>query len=43
MNHPLMLTKLTVPMRLVSYAVSADPTRPGRFTAVTCRFEEALP
>ena len=43
LGEPLVLTSATVPMRLVSDDESANPTRPGRFTAITCRFEEALP
>lgn len=39
----LVLTKATVPMRLVSDDEAANPTRPGRFTAITIRLEEALP
>jgi hypothetical protein len=42
-GEPLVLTNATVPMRLVSDDEGANPTRPGRFTAITCRFEEALP
>jgi hypothetical protein len=41
-NQPLVLTKPTVPMRLVSDDEAANPTRPGRFTAITIRLEEAL-
>jgi hypothetical protein len=29
-------------MRLVSDDEAANPIQPGRFTAITCRFEEAL-
>jgi hypothetical protein len=36
------LTKPTVAMRLVSDNEAANPTRPGRFTAITVRLEEAL-
>jgi hypothetical protein len=39
----LVLTKPTVPMRLVSDDEAANPTRPGRFTAITIRLEESLP
>jgi hypothetical protein len=42
-GEPLVLSNPTVPMRLVSDDESANPTRPGRFTAITARFEEALP
>jgi phage terminase large subunit GpA-like protein len=42
LNQPLVLTKPTVPMRLVSDDEAANPTRPGRFTAITIRLEEAL-
>jgi len=41
-NQALVLTNATVAMRLVSDDESSNPTRPGRFTAITCRFEEAL-
>jgi hypothetical protein len=41
-NQPLVLTKPTVAMRLVSDDEAANPTRPGRFTAITIRLEEAL-
>ena len=41
-NQQLVLTKPTVPMRLVSDDEAANPTRPGRFTAITIRLEEAL-
>jgi hypothetical protein len=40
--EPLVLTKPTVPMRLVSDDEAANPTRPGRFTAITIRLEEVL-
>jgi hypothetical protein len=40
--EPLVLTKPTVPMRLVSDDEAANPTRPGRFTAITNRLEEVL-
>lgn len=40
--EPLVLTRPTVPMRLVSDDEAANPTRPGRFTAITIRLEEAL-
>jgi hypothetical protein len=40
--EPLVLTKPTVPMRLVSDDEAANPTRPGRFTAITIRLEESL-
>jgi len=40
--EPLVLTKPTVAMRLVSDDEASNPTRPGRFTAVTIRMEEAL-
>lgn len=42
-GEPLVLSNPTVPMRLVSDDESANPTRPGRFSAITARFEEALP
>jgi len=35
-------TRPTVAMRLVSDDEAANPTRPGRFTAITIRLEEAL-
>jgi hypothetical protein len=41
-NQPLVLTKPSVPMRLVSDDEAANPTRPGGFTAITIRLEEAL-
>jgi hypothetical protein len=41
-NQALVLTNSTVAMRLVSDDEASNPTRPGRFTAITCRFEEAL-
>ena len=41
-NQPLVLTRPTVAMRLVSDDEAANPTRPGRFTAITIRLEEAL-
>ncbi len=41
-SAPLVLTKPSVPMRLVSDDEAANPTRPGRFTAITIRMEEAL-
>ena len=41
-DEALMLTKPTVAMRLVSDDEAANPTRPGRFTAITLRLEEAL-
>ncbi|HYZ32621.1 MAG TPA: hypothetical protein VE684_10120 [Crenalkalicoccus sp.] len=41
--EPLVLSRPTVPMRLVSDDEAANPTRPGRFTAVTIRLEEAPP
>lgn len=41
-NQPLVLSKPTVAMRLVSDDEAANPTRPGRFTAITVRLEEAL-
>jgi hypothetical protein len=40
--EPLVLTRPTVAMRLVSDDEAANPTRPGRFTAITIRLEEAL-
>lgn len=40
--EPLVLTKPTVAMRLVSDDEASNPTRPGRFTAITVRMEEAL-
>jgi len=40
--EPLVLSKPTVPMRLISDDEAANPTRPGRFTAITIRLEEAL-
>ncbi|TQF77916.1 hypothetical protein FK498_10710 [Elioraea sp. Yellowstone] len=40
--EPLVLTKPTVPMRLVSDDEAANPTRPGRFTSISIRLEEAL-
>lgn len=40
--EPLVLTKPTVAMRLVSDDEAANPTRPGRVTAITVRMEEAL-
>jgi hypothetical protein len=39
----LVLTQPTVAMRLVSDDEAANPTRPGRFTSITIRLEEALP
>jgi hypothetical protein len=39
---PTVLTKPSVPMRLVSDDEAANPTRPGGFTAITIRLEEAL-
>ena len=41
-SAPLVLTKPSVPMRLVSDDEAANPTRPGRFTAITVRMEEAV-
>lgn len=41
-GEPLVLTNTTVPMRLVSDDEGANPSRAGRFTAITARFEEAL-
>ena len=41
--EPLVLTTPTVAMRLASDDEGANPTRPGRFTAITIRLEEALP
>jgi hypothetical protein len=41
-NQPLVLTRPSVPMRLVSDDEAANPTRPGGFTAITIRLEEAL-
>lgn len=41
-SAPLVLTRPSVPMRLVSDDEAANPTRPGRFTAITIRMEEAL-
>ena len=41
-NQPLVLTRPSVPMRLVSDDEASNPTRPGRFTAITIRMEEAL-
>jgi hypothetical protein len=38
----LVLTQPTVAMRLVSDDEAANPTRPGRFTSMTIRLEEAL-
>lgn len=42
-GEPLVLTTPTVAMRLASDDEGANPTRPGRFTAITIRLEEALP
>lgn len=42
-SEPLALTQPTVPMRLVSDDEGINPTRPGRFTAIAIRLEEALP
>ena len=41
--EPLVLTTPTVAMRLASDDEGKNPTRPGRFTAITIRLEEALP
>lgn len=41
-SEPLVLTQPTVAMRLVSDDEAANPTRPGRFTSMTIRLEEAL-
>ncbi|WP_027285902.1 hypothetical protein [Rubritepida flocculans] len=41
-GEALIFNKVTTPMRLVSDDESVNPTRPGRFTAISCRFEEAL-
>ena len=41
--EPLVLTTPTVAMRLASDDEGMNPTRPGRFTAITIRLEEALP
>jgi hypothetical protein len=41
-NQPLVLTKPSVPMRLISDDEAANPTRSGGFTAITIRLEEAL-
>lgn len=41
-NTPLILTKPTVPMRLVSDEEGTNLTRPGRFTVIVIRLEEAL-
>ena len=40
--EPLVLSRPTVAMRLVSDDEAANPTRPGRFTAITIRLEEVL-
>ena len=41
--EPMVLTTPTVAMRLASDDEGANPTRPGRFTAITIRLEESLP
>jgi hypothetical protein len=41
-SEPLVLTQPTVAMRLISDDEAINPTRPGRFTAITIRLEEAL-
>ena len=41
-SEPLVLTQPSVAMRLVSDDEAANPTRPGRFTSMTIRLEEAL-
>ncbi|WP_135471016.1 hypothetical protein [Crenalkalicoccus roseus] len=41
-SEPLVLTQPTVAMRLVSDDEAINPTRPGRFTAITIRLEESL-
>jgi hypothetical protein len=41
-GEALVFNNVTTPMRLVSDDESVNPTRPGRFTAISCRFEEAL-
>jgi len=41
-GEPLSLSLPSVPMRLVSDDEAANPTRPGPFSAVTIRLEEAL-
>ena len=41
-SEPLVLTQPTVAMRLISDDEAINPTRPGRFTAITVRLEEAL-
>ncbi len=41
-SEPLVLSQPTVAMRLVSDDEAANPTRPGRFTSMTIRLEEAL-
>jgi hypothetical protein len=41
-GEPLVPTQATAPTPLVSDDEGANPSRPGRFTAITCRFEEAL-
>jgi len=40
--EPLVLSMPSVAMRLVSDDEAINPTRPGRFTAITIRLEEAL-
>ncbi|WBV43508.1 hypothetical protein [Pseudoroseomonas cervicalis] len=40
--EPLVLSKPTVAMRLVSDDEAANPTRPGRFTSISIRLEESL-
>ncbi|PHK93830.1 hypothetical protein CR162_16285 [Pseudoroseomonas rhizosphaerae] len=40
--EPLVLSRPTVAMRLVSDDEAANPTRPGRFTSISLRLEEAL-
>ncbi len=42
MGEPLILSVPSVPMRLVSDDEAANPTRPGPFSAVTLRLEEAF-
>ncbi|MFL1463996.1 hypothetical protein ACI6QG_17425 [Roseococcus sp. DSY-14] len=41
-GEALFFSNVSTPMRLVSDDEGINPTRPGRFTSITCRFEEAL-